>query len=170
MNDLRAQCRGDLHRIKMLSTPPATHVCRRSCRVATANTSQISLVVKKQLKLTSLLGYELLYIKTVFHDSADCRCVYRPYVSYNNWHFYWNLICEVCSLLPFWRQRFQNFIHCWRQRISAWRPDILTDVHRGFPQSLQAIALNLGHDRFLPNTFEFIIYLSPIHSTLYSLI
>jgi hypothetical protein len=27
--------------------------------------------------------------------------------------------------------------------------------------------LKLGHDRFLPNPFQFIIYLSPFHSTLY---
>jgi len=29
--------------------------------------------------------------------------------------------------------------------------------------------LKLGHDRFLPNPFQFIIHLSPFHSTLYSL-
>jgi hypothetical protein len=44
------------------------------------------------------------------------------------------------------------------QLISAWRPTILTGFFRSFPQPLQAnagIALKLGHDRFLPNPFQF---------------
>jgi hypothetical protein len=47
----------------------------------------------------------------------------------------------------------------------------LTEVFRGFPQSLQANVgiLKLGHYRFLPNPFQFTIHLSPFHSTLYNL-
>jgi hypothetical protein len=44
---------------------------------------------------------------------------------------------------------------------------------RSFPQFLQANAgrvPKIGHGRFLPNPFEFIIHLSPYHSTLYNLI
>jgi hypothetical protein len=36
------------------------------------------------------------------------------------------------------------------------RPAILIEVSRGSPLSLQANVLKLGHDRFLPNPFQFI--------------
>jgi hypothetical protein len=55
-------------------------------------------------------------------------------------------------------------------QISARRPAIPTDVFRVFPQSLQANAgyyLKLGHVRFLPHPFPFIIHLSFFNSTLY---
>jgi hypothetical protein len=42
-------------------------------------------------------------------------------------------------------------------------------ISRYFPQSLQTnagIVTRLGHDRFLPNPFQFIIHLSPSHPTL----
>jgi hypothetical protein len=46
-----------------------------------------------------------------------------------------------------------------------WWLAILIDVFRGFPQSLQAnITLKLGHDCFLPISFQFIIiHFSPYH-------
>jgi hypothetical protein len=49
---------------------------------------------------------------------------------------------------------------------TSWsqRPAILIEVFQGFPQSLQANALKLYHDRFLPNPFQFItIDLAPYH-------
>jgi hypothetical protein len=45
-------------------------------------------------------------------------------------------------------------------RLSSGTLDILTEVFRGFPQPFQAnagIYSPLGHDRFLPNSFHFII-------------
>jgi hypothetical protein len=45
-------------------------------------------------------------------------------------------------------------------------------VFHGVPQSFQTnsdIATGLGHDCFLPNPVQFIIHLSPYHSTLYNL-
>jgi hypothetical protein len=56
-------------------------------------------------------------------------------------------------------------------RRSVGKPAIMTEVLRGFPQSLQAnagIATPLDHDRLLPTPFQFIIHLSPCHSTLYT--
>jgi hypothetical protein len=50
------------------------------------------------------------------------------------------------------------------------RPGDLAEVSSGFtsvhPCKCQESALKLGHYRFLPNTLQFIIHLSPIHSTL----
>jgi hypothetical protein len=49
----------------------------------------------------------------------------------------------------------------WSVRISTGTPTILTDVFRGFPQSLQANSgwvLLLGYDRFLPNPLQFIYH------------
>jgi hypothetical protein len=37
------------------------------------------------------------------------------------------------------------------------------------PYECQDIILKLGHDRFLPNPFQFIIQLSPLNSTLFNL-
>jgi len=53
----------------------------------------------------------------------------------------------------------------------ARRPAILTDFFRGFHKSLQnmpAYYLKLGHRRYLPNSFQFIIHISSFHCTLYS--
>jgi hypothetical protein len=44
---------------------------------------------------------------------------------------------------------------------------ILIEVFRSVSKSLQANA-GIGHDRFLPHPFQFIIRLPPFHSTLYS--
>jgi hypothetical protein len=44
-----------------------------------------------------------------------------------------------------------------------WLPAILIEVFCGFPQSLQANAFKLCHIPFLPNPFQFIIYLSTYH-------
>jgi hypothetical protein len=44
--------------------------------------------------------------------------------------------------------------------ISGGTPDIPTEVLRGLPQSIQVnkgIVLRLGHDRFLPKPFRFIL-------------
>jgi hypothetical protein len=56
--------------------------------------------------------------------------------------------------------------------ISVETPNILTEVLRGFPQSLKAnagIVPQTGHDRFLPDPSQFIIHLSCYQLTLYSL-
>jgi hypothetical protein len=47
---------------------------------------------------------------------------------------------------------------------------ILTEIFRVIPQSLERrdSAVKSGHDRFLPHLFQFVIRLSPFHSTLYS--
>jgi hypothetical protein len=48
---------------------------------------------------------------------------------------------------------------------------IVTEVFRGFPQPLRSnsgIVLRLSHDRFLPNSFQIIIHLPSVHSTLCS--
>jgi hypothetical protein len=59
-----------------------------------------------------------------------------------------------------------------RAQVSARRPANLTEGFRGFRQSPgegRVSTLKIGHDRFLPNPFQFIIHLSSFHSTLYSL-
>jgi hypothetical protein len=51
------------------------------------------------------------------------------------------------------------------------RPAILTEVFRGFPQSsgkCRDTTVKVGHCRFLPYPFQFIINVSSFHSTLYS--
>jgi hypothetical protein len=57
-----------------------------------------------------------------------------------------------------------------RVQISARRPAILTEDFLWFssvlPDECRDSALKLGHDRFLPNPFQFLIHLSPCHSTL----
>jgi hypothetical protein len=56
-----------------------------------------------------------------------------------------------------------------RFQISTRIPAILTDVFSGFPESLQAnagVVPLLGYDRFLPNSFQFVIHLLHFHSTL----
>jgi hypothetical protein len=62
------------------------------------------------------------------------------------------------------RQYSRLLIGKYSVRISAGIPVILTEALRGFPQSLQVkvgIVLRLGHDRYLPNPFQFIfIHLS----------
>jgi hypothetical protein len=55
-----------------------------------------------------------------------------------------------------------------RVQISARRPAIQIEGFRGLSQSLHANA-GIGHNRFLPCPSQFIIHLSPYHSTLYSL-
>jgi hypothetical protein len=44
---------------------------------------------------------------------------------------------------------------------SSWFSSVL-------PEECRDSALKLGHDRFLPNPFQFFIHLSPYQSTLYS--
>jgi hypothetical protein len=49
-------------------------------------------------------------------------------------------------------------------QISALRTVISTELFRGFPQSpskMMGQYLKLGHDRFLPHPFQFIIHISP---------
>jgi hypothetical protein len=57
-------------------------------------------------------------------------------------------------------------------RISVVSPDIMIEVSRVSPQSVQEhfeTLLRLGHDRFLSNPFQFTIDVSSHHSTLCSL-
>jgi hypothetical protein len=46
---------------------------------------------------------------------------------------------------------------------------VVTEVFRGFLQSLLENARIVRHERFLRNSFQFIIHLLHFHSTLYSL-
>jgi hypothetical protein len=48
-----------------------------------------------------------------------------------------------------------------------------SEIFRGFPLSFRAnagIVPKFGHDRIVPNPFQFIIYQSSYHSTLYSVV
>jgi hypothetical protein len=56
-------------------------------------------------------------------------------------------------------------------QISAQRPAILTDFlwfSSVSPGECWDSPLKLGHNRFLLNSFQFIIHISPFHSMLYS--
>jgi hypothetical protein len=72
-----------------------------------------------------------------------------------------------------WSSGFHSYFVFKRSgvQISARRPAILA-VSCGFfsvPPGKFRYSTELGHDRFLPNPFQFIIHLSPLHSTLCSL-
>jgi hypothetical protein len=46
--------------------------------------------------------------------------------------------------------------------MSAGTPEILTEIFRGFPQPLDAnvgVVLRIGHNRFLPNSIQFLLIL-----------
>jgi hypothetical protein len=69
-----------------------------------------------------------------------------------------------------------NMLSWWMQQclvgMCTRTPDNLTEISRGFPQYLEAnfeIVLWLGHDYFLPNPFQFIIYQSFYYLTISNL-
>jgi hypothetical protein len=71
--------------------------------------------------------------------------------------------CCVSNSLPLLQQNYQHDGILLRVHISARRPPIMAQVSHGPSSRMPGITLKLGHDRFHPDSFQFISYLSTIY-------
>jgi len=73
-----------------------------------------------------------------------------------------------CQHLILWPGS-QNKVHCHTAELGPNRGVSIDEVPLSDPTFSGPCTLKLGHDRFLPHPFQFIIHLSSFHLTLYSL-
>jgi hypothetical protein len=117
---------------------------------------------QQNLLATSLYLFTCINILLLLHLLLLLTCFRSRHWGTANIH--------ICTSVQYWAGWSRgNAMGSFSDRISARMRAILTEILRGFPQSLHAnagIICELGHDRFLPHPFQFSISLSTHRSML----